>query len=267
MERTGLITDNFCLYDQQTEPNDYQLNPVQVNNDIPIGEIGLPVTRSNHPKPEQINVESMLKGLGDVLSRCLPPPPKLDRKFPLGNLKVQNLKNSDLIQTYTREKHPTNPVSAIDKTVYNYNPHLQLNVQQWDRVNFTGTPQRGGIHSGILIKEAWNSEACSDFLPTDRACGMECAEANGYLGFIPGEQPKLPTGPSNTWMSPGNTHSQVVRATPKPITSQMLKSVGIDYSLTQIPDGPTREAMSPTPTTTAGKYTYQGNPYKGILPR
>lgn len=271
MERTGLITDNYCLYDQQTEPYDYTTNEVQINNDIPIGTIGLPVTRSNHPKPEFRNVESMLKGLGDTLSRCLPPPPKVTNKIKLGNLKVQNLQNSDLIQTYTREKHPTVPVSSKVVTQYNYNPHLQLVQQKWDRINFTGTPQRGGLHTSQMIKEAWNSETCSNFISPDRACGVECSKANGYMGFIPGSNwnnfGKLPTGSKNSWFSPENTDSQVVTASPQPITSQLLHSLGMEHGLTGIPDGPTREAQEATSTTSVGGHIYKGNPYKGILPR
>lgn len=161
MERTGLYSDDYCTYDDQTKAFDqFITNPVQVKNMIPVGDVGVPVSSSNYVKPELVNLESTLKGLGSTLSKCQPPAPKVKQKLPIGNLRVQNITSGDLTSVHTREKSDVNPVSSIDKSVFNGNPHKVVDLQQWNRIHFSGTPQRGGLHTSLLVRDNWFKEKC-----------------------------------------------------------------------------------------------------------
>jgi len=235
MSQTNLKTDNFCIQNQSAAPLEWILQKGQYNNTFAIGTVGINAA-SNAVRPDIINISSYLSGRDDILSKCNPPLPSIDEAND-APLTYQNQDNVNLLQPiYTKEKSSAVNLSAITYIPLTFNPDLPVNPQTLNNIIFN-EPQRGGINTSNMIKNAWNTDAMEYFLDPQRACGKKCSEVNGYMTRQPyskenpeAEWGKLPTGlPSKKWYN-GQTGTQSGMARPTYPTSQMLVSLGVQES-------------------------------------
>jgi len=244
MAQTDLKADDFCGYNQAAKSLLWTLqkpNQQGYNNTFSIGTVGV-APNSNFVRPDLIDVDSFLSSRGDLLSRCNPPIVSLeDATEP--PLTYQDQGNTQTLQPiYTKEKKSAVNLSAVSYLPLTLNPDLPSEPQNLNHIIFAGAAQRGGVNTSNLIKSSWNSDNCETFLDPSRACGRSCSEVNGYMTRLPLTQDnpeatwgKLPKGlPSQRWYAPGSTGTQIGKANPMPITSQMVLSQGIDSSLPQM---------------------------------
>lgn len=230
--QTNLKADDWCSQNQAAAPLEWILQKGQYNNTYAIGTVGINAA-SNHVRPDVVNIDSYLSGRDDILSKCNPPLPALDEAND-APLTYQNQGNTNYLQPlYTREKNSAVNLSAVTYLPLTFNPHLPVDPQTLNNI-ILNEPQRGGLDTSNMIKNAWNSDAMEYFLDPQRACGKECSEVNGYMTRLPytRENPeatwgKLPSGlPSQKWLSPSETGTQPGKARPMQPTSQMLVSIG-----------------------------------------
>lgn len=80
MVQTDLSSDNFCGFNQSASPFYYTMDPVQNNVQFKVGEIGITPSVGVHTPGEVIKVDSYLKDIGNVLTRCNLPVPASDLK-------------------------------------------------------------------------------------------------------------------------------------------------------------------------------------------
>lgn len=235
MSQTDLKSDEFCIYNQAAAPLEWTLSPWQYFNTFSYGTIGIS-SDSNHVRPDVINIDSFLSGRDSILSRCNPPVPSLDEANE-APLTYQNQENTNKLQPiYSREKKSAVNLSAVSYLPLTFNPDLKNPAQDLNHIIFNGVAQRGGVNTSNVIKHAWNSDSCEYFLDPQRACGKDCSEVNGYMTRLPYSKQdpeakwgKLPKGlPSDRWLSPGVTNTQIGKALPTPITSELVVSVGAD---------------------------------------
>lgn len=230
--QTNLKTDDWCSQNQAAAPLEWILQKGQYNNTYAIGTVGINAA-ANAVRSDVVNIDSYLSGRDDILSKCNPPIPAIDEAND-APLTYQNQDNTNYLQPiYTKEKASAVNLSAITYIPLTFNPDLPVNPQTLNNV-ILDEPQRGGIDTSNMIKNAWNTDAMEYFLDPQRACGKECSEVNGYMTRMPysKENPeatwgKLPDGlPSSKWMSPETTGTQAGMARPTHPTSQMLVSIG-----------------------------------------
>lgn len=230
--QTDLKADNFCYYNQSAAPLEWILQKGQYNNTFAIGTVGVN-SASNYVRPDVVNIDSYLSGRDDILSKCNPPVPMIDEANE-APLVYQNQMNTNYLQPlYTREKNSAINLSSISYIPYLFEPELFNPAQDLNHIVFE-EPQRGGLDTSNMIKNAWNSDAMEYFMDPQRFCGAECAEVNGSMGRLPfskdrpeAEWGKLPKGlPSQRWVTPGLTGTQPLRARPMQPTSQMLVTIG-----------------------------------------
>lgn len=267
--QTNLKADDWCSQNQSAAPLEWILQKGQYNNTYAIGTVGVNAA-ANFVRPDVINIDSYLSGRDDILSKCNPPIPALDEANE-PPLVYQNQGNVNYLQPlYTREKNSAVNLSAITYIPLTFNPDLPVNPQTLNNVIFD-EPQRGGLDTSNIIKNAWNTDAMEYFLDPQRACGKECSEVNGYMTRLPysRENPeatwgKLPSGlPSPRWFSPEATGTQAGKARPQQPTSQMLVSLGA------VPSGPQQvvQTQFADPTNPNNKFKsenalpYTANPY------
>lgn len=267
--QTNLKADDWCSQNQSAAPLEWILQKGQYNNTYAIGTVGVNAA-ANFVRPDVINIDSYLSGRDDILSKCNPPIPALDEANE-APLVYQNQGNVNFLQPlYTREKNSAVNLSAVTYIPLTFSPDLPVNPQTLNNVIFD-EPQRGGLDTTNLIKNAWNTDAMEYFLDPQRACGKECSEVNGYMTRLPysKENPEatwgtLPRGlPSPQWFSPTATGTQAGMARPQQPTSQMLVSLGAAPSgpqqvvQTQFadPTGPNNKFKSENPI------PYTNNPY------
>ena len=233
--QTNLKADDWCIQNQSAAPLEWILQKGQYNNTFAIGTVGINAA-SNYVRPDVINIDSYLSGRDDILSKCNPPIPALDEAND-APLTYQNENNVNFLQPiYTKEKASAVNLSAITYIPLTFNPDLPVDPQNINNVIFN-EPQRGGLDTSNMIKNAWNTDAMEYFLDPQRACGKECSEVNGYMTRKPfsrdhpqAEWGKLPTGlPSSKWFN-GQTGTQPGLARPTQPTSQMLVSLGAQAS-------------------------------------
>ena len=91
MVQTDLSSDNFCGFNQSASPFYYTMDPVQNNVEFKIGEIGITPSVGVHTPGEVIKVDSYLKDIGNVLTRCNLPVPASDLK----NINKTNCNNNN----------------------------------------------------------------------------------------------------------------------------------------------------------------------------
>lgn len=294
MAQTDLSSDNFCGYNQSAKELIYTLAPFQYENTFSIGTVGV-APASAYVRPDIINVDSFLSGRDDILTRCVNPIVALDEATE-PPLHYQKGDTDTLQPIYTKEKKSAVNLSAVSYLPLTFNPELPSEPQNLNHIIFAGAAQRGGLDTSNLIKESWNSNNCETFLDPSRACGRPCSEANGYMTRTPltAESPeakwgKLPKGlPQASWFSPGSTGTQIGKARPMPVTSQMVLSQGIQSGLSQMvvptqlasPDDLRNQTMSfnriptrsnpyqspPVVNNPAGGQ-YPSNPYKALVPQ
>jgi hypothetical protein len=237
MAQSNLKSDAFCSYNQAAAPLEWVLQKGQYNNTFATGSIGINAS-SNSVRPDVINIDSFLSGRDDILSKCNPPIPALnDANQP--PLTYQNQKNTNELQPiYTKEKKSAVNLSAVSYLPLIFEPDLPNPPQNIDHIIFGGWAQRGGADTRNIIKQSWNEDNCEAFLDPQRACGVECSEVNGYMTRIPISEHspearwgQLPKGfPGANWFSPSSTGTQVGKARPQHITSQMEVAVGASKS-------------------------------------
>lgn len=269
-EQTDLKVDDFCGYNQSARPLIWTLAPYQYENTFSIGTVGV-APASNYVRPDVVNVDSFLSGRDDILTKCNPPIPALDEATE-PPLHFQNQGNTNELQPiYTKEKKSAVNLSAVSYLPLTFNPDLPSEPQNLNHIIFAGAAQRGGVDTSNLVKSSWNSNNCETFLDPSRACGQECSEVNGYMTRLPltaanpeAKWGKLPKGlPSSSWFHPGATGTQIGKANPQLITSQMVLSQGIDSSLPQFVV-PTMRASPNDPrnrTMSFNKIPTRSNPY------
>lgn len=230
--QTNLKTDDWCSQNQAAAPLDWILQKGQYNNTYAMGTVGINAA-ANYVRPDIVNIDSYLSGRDDILSKCNPPIPALDEANE-APLVYQNEDNTNYLQPlYTREKGSAVNLSAITYIPLTFSPDLPVPPQNVNNIIFN-EPQRGGLDTSNMIKNAWNTDAMEYFLDPQRACGKECTEVNGYTTRLPYSRDKpeatwgrLPDGmPSSSWTSPSVTGTQAGKARPMQPTSQMLVSLG-----------------------------------------
>lgn len=233
MSQTDLKSDDFCSYNQSAAPLEWILQRGQYYNTFATGSVGISAA-SNYVRPEVVNIDSFLSGRDDILSKCNPPIPALDEANE-APLTYQNSKNTNYLQPlYTREKGSAINLAAVSYLPLTFEPELFNPPQDLNHIVFAGAAQRGGANTSLILKNSWNSDSCEYFLDPQRACGKYCSEANGYMTRLPfsASEPEakwgqLPKGfPSSRWNTPSETRTQIGKAYPMPITSQMAVSVG-----------------------------------------
>ena len=293
MSQSNLKADDWCIQNQSAAPAEWIFQKGQYNNTFAIGTVGVNAA-SNYVRPDVVNIDSYLSGRDDILSKCNPPIPSIDEAND-APLTYQNQDNTNYLQPiYTREKNSAVNLSAITYIPLTFNPDLPVDPQTLNNVIFD-EPQRGGLDTSNMIKNAWNTDAMEYFLDPQRACGKDCSEVNGYMTRKPysRDQPeaewgKLPKGlPSKNWYN-GQTDTQPGMARPTMPTSQMLVSLGAQASgpqqvvQTQVadPGNPRNDFMSSNhipnqsnpygnppqeKSPINGKY-YYNNPFKSLVP-
>ena len=238
MSQTNLQSDAFCSYNQSSAPLEWVLQKGQYNNTFAIGSIGINPSE-NAVRPDVINIDSFLSGRDDILSKCNPPIPAMDDAN-LPPLTYQDQKNVNELQPiYSREKKSAVNLSGVSYLPLTFSPHLPNPPQNINQIIFGGWAQRGGADTRNIVKQSWNEDNCETFLDPQRACGIECSEVNGYMTRQPhsrhspearwGQLPKL-LFPGAKWFTPSETGTQVGRARPEHITSQMAVAVGASKS-------------------------------------
>lgn len=282
MSQANLKSDDFCSYNQSSAPLEWILQKGQYNNTFAIGTVGVNAA-SNYVRPDIINIDSFLSGRDDILSKCNPPIPAIDEAND-APLTYQNQENTNYLQPiYTREKNSAINLAAVSYIPLTFSPDLPTYPQNINHI-IVNEPQRGGVNTSNVIKNAWNSDAMEYFLDPQRACGKDCTEVNGYTTRLPYsvQNPEakwgtLPSGlPSSKWMSPSETNTQPGKARPMPITSQMLVSIGAapsgpqqvlnEFVNTPIPKISNPYANPPqVKNPINGKY-YYSNPFKALVP-
>lgn len=230
--QSNLKSDDWCSQNQAAAPLEWILQKGQYNNTYAIGTVGVNAA-SNHVRPDVVNIDSYLSGRDDILSKCNPPIPALDEAND-APLTYQNQDNTNYLQPmYTREKGSAVNLSSVTYIPLTFNPDLPVNPQTLNNIIFD-EPQRGGLDTSNMIKNAWNTDSMEYFLDPQRACGKECSEVNGYMTRRPfsrdhpeAEWGRLPSGmPSEQWFNPGETGTQPGKARPEIPTTQMLVSLG-----------------------------------------
>lgn len=231
--QTDLKSDDWCFYNQSAAPLEWILQKGQYNNTFATGTIGINAA-SNYVRPDIVNIDSYLSGRDDILSKCNPPVPMIDEANE-APLVYQNEKNNNLLQPlYTREKASSVNLAAISYIPLTFEPDLPAPPQDLNHIIFN-EPQRGGLNTSNLIRNAWGSDAMEYFLDPQRFCGSDCSEVNGAMSRMPyskdrpeAEWGRLPQGlPSSQWAAPNTTWTQPIRSFPAQPTSQMLVSLGV----------------------------------------
>lgn len=234
--QADLKSDDWCGYNQAAAEAQYVFQrPVQqgYKNTYAIGSVGINAAY-NPIRPDLVNIDSFLSGRDDILSKCNPPVPALDEANE-PPIHYQNEKNVNLLQPiYSRERPSAVNLSAMSYLPLTLQPELFNRPQDINHI-ILNEPQRGGVDTSNLFKNAWNSDAMEYFLDPQRACGKECSDANGYTTRMPYSKQRpeatwgtLPKGlPSDRWNTPGFVGTQPGKAiTGVPITTQMLVSLG-----------------------------------------
>lgn len=279
--QADLKSDDWCSYNSSSAPIEWILQKGQYNNTFAIGSVGVPAGR-NYVRADVVNIDSYLSGRNDILSKCNPPIPALDdaNETPL---RYQDEKNTNYLQPiYSREKGAAINLAAISYIPYTFEPDLPNPPQILSQIIFN-EPQRGGINTSNMLKNAWNSDSFEYFLDPNRACGAECSEANGYMTRLPYTEQnpeatwgKLPSGlPNSSWVrNPNQTNTQVGKYTEQPqITSEYLVSIGAQRSGPQqaLYDDkiPYQKGVVAEPPQLANPFTgkrYLSNPLKWLFP-
>lgn len=192
MTSTNLKKDEFCYYNQSVAPFYWTFEPGQYSNTYAFGEVGVFAaggTAGSYVRPEGIDIDSLLSGRDDILSKCNPPVPTIDEVTQPPMVKQNDFDLSLLISKETREKR-----SAVDLSAVNYNrwdPELPADPQNIRYVIEDFSAQRGGLDTKNFIKSAWNPSVtrnsaengnpgyCQATLSPSRYCGDYCAPVNG----------------------------------------------------------------------------------------
>ena len=193
MSRTNLKTDDFCSINSSSAPFYYTFQPGQYNNTYVYGEVGINAaggSAGSYIRPDVVDVSSFLSGRDNVLSRCNPPIPGLDKVESTPMIPQNNNDVSVLIAKETREKK-----SAVDLSALDYNrwaPDLPVYPQDLRFIIEDFAPQRGGLDTQNYSKSAWkptiargcavngDPKMCATILSPSRACGTYCAGVDGY---------------------------------------------------------------------------------------
>lgn len=262
--QSNLSADAFCSYNQASAPLEWILEKGQFNNTFAIGSVGINA-KENAVRPDVINIDSYLSGRDDILSKCNPPIPALDDAN-LPPLTYQDQANVNELQPiYSREKKSAVDLAAVSYLPLTFEPSLPNPPQDINHIIFAGAAQRGGADTRNVIKQSWNEDNCESFLDPQRACGLYCSEANGYMTRMPHSRHSpearwgdLPKGfPGTNWFTPANTGTQVGMARPQQITSQMARAVGAA-------NGNFPQMVVPTPgntTVSTNEVKNMGDPY------
>lgn len=80
MVQTDLSSDNFCGFNQSASPFYYTMDPVQNNVQFKVGEVGIFPSVGVHTPGNVIKVDTYLKDIGNVLTKCNLPVPASDLK-------------------------------------------------------------------------------------------------------------------------------------------------------------------------------------------
>ena len=190
--QTDLKSDAFCIYNQNSSPFFWVMEPGQYENTYSYGEVGINATGGtggSYVRGDVIDISSFLSGRDDMLSRCQPPVPDLE-DLEQENLHMQNGDNSiNLLPNYTREKKSAVDLSSVD---YNRWQPLDTDPQDLRFIIEDMWPQRGGLDTQNYTKLAWTpgsyqykEGSCKDTLDPARACGEFCETVSGYPGTNP----------------------------------------------------------------------------------
>jgi hypothetical protein len=224
MAQTNLSSDSFCMYNQNSAPFFWVMEPGQYENTYSFGEVGINAaggTAGSYVRPDVIDISSFLSGRDDMLSKCQPPVPDLE-DLTEEKLHFQNSDNSiDLLPQFTREKKSAVDLSAID---YNRWQPLDTDAQDLRFVIEDFSAQRGGLDTQNFTKLSWTpgsfaykEGACKYNLNPAHACGEYCEPVSGYPGkdWITGKKltaiAKQPPKPphENNYPFPGPYSQQV----------------------------------------------------------
>src|SRR5574343_1154525 len=196
--QSGLKSDNFCGYNQESSPFFWTFMPNQYSNTYVIGEVGVVPqggAAGSYIRPDIVDVSSFLSGRDDILSKCTPPVPDMS-SLNQPELRPQTADEIQmLVPKYTRELRSVKDIDSVD---YNrWAPNLPVEPQNLRFVIEDFANERGGFNTRNFVKSSWNNQnnvpnfdknMCRVNLDPSRACGPECAGINGY------NQTYLPTG-------------------------------------------------------------------------
>ena len=115
MVQTDLSSDNFCGFNQSASPFYYIMDPVQNNVQFKVGEVGVFPSVGVHTPGNVIKVDTYLKDIGNVLTKCNLPIPAGDIKE-INKKKVEfNFENTEDLIT---KKNMVNSKKLKEQTKY-----------------------------------------------------------------------------------------------------------------------------------------------------
>lgn len=192
MTSTNLKKDAFCYYNQSAAPFYWVFEPGQYTNNYVYGEVGIfssGGSAGTYVRPDVIDIDSLLSGRDDILSKCNPPIPNIDETTRPPMTQQNDFDVSLLISKDTREKK-----SAVDLAEVDYNrwePNLPVEAQNLRFVIEDFSAQRGGLDTQNFSKSAWqptvargsavngDKNYCLETLSPSRYCGDFCGPING----------------------------------------------------------------------------------------
>lgn len=123
MVQTDLNSDNFCGFNQSASPFYYTMDPVQNNVQFKVGEVGVFPSVGVHTPGDVIKVDSYLKDIGNVLTKCNLP-------VPANTVSQNNCENENNYKKEINNQDSSDSHNSQESLISNLNKYNQEKLKQ-----------------------------------------------------------------------------------------------------------------------------------------